>query len=226
MRSVEPRASDLTARATIRNAALRLFADRGAEAVSVRQIAAQAGVSPALVLHHFGSKAGLLAAVDAHVVDLLDAAMAADDMAGALAGGNAGSAADVFARLIPPGSPLPGYIRRLLLSGDATGTALFRRWFEGSRRLLDQMTASGHATQSADPDVRAAFVLAGDLTLVLLRDQLATVLGVDPLSPEGMTRWAAEVYTITGEGMFRFATDPGPDQPERPDESAATEGED
>ncbi|MEP7368844.1 MAG: helix-turn-helix domain-containing protein, partial [Dermatophilaceae bacterium] len=57
---------DLTARANIRNAALRLFADRGQDSVTVREIAAAAGVSPSLVVHHFGSKDGLRAAVDAH----------------------------------------------------------------------------------------------------------------------------------------------------------------
>jgi AcrR family transcriptional regulator len=62
--NVRPVDNDLTARAAIRNATLRLFADRGPDAVSVRAIASEAGVSPALVLHHFGSKAGLREAVD------------------------------------------------------------------------------------------------------------------------------------------------------------------
>ena len=46
---------DLTAKAVIRNTALRLFAERGPDGVSVREIAAAAGVSPALVIHHYGS---------------------------------------------------------------------------------------------------------------------------------------------------------------------------
>ena len=63
---------DRTARAVIRDEALRLFAARGPDAVTVRQIAAAAGVSPGLVLHHFGSKAGLREAVDQHVLGLFD----------------------------------------------------------------------------------------------------------------------------------------------------------
>ena len=59
---------DRTARAVIRDEALRLFAGRGPDAVTVRQIAAAAGVSPGLVIHHFGSKDGLREAVDQYVL--------------------------------------------------------------------------------------------------------------------------------------------------------------
>src|SRR5690349_6626082 len=70
-----PGPDDLTARAVIRNAALRLFGARGFDAVTVRQIAAEAGVSAALVVHHFGSKEGLRAAVDEHAAQAFDAIM-------------------------------------------------------------------------------------------------------------------------------------------------------
>lgn len=43
----------------IARVAERLFAERGFAAVSVRAIAAEAGVDPALVIRHYGSKEGL-----------------------------------------------------------------------------------------------------------------------------------------------------------------------
>lgn len=46
-------------RAAIEGAARALFADRGFEGASVRAIAAEAGVDPALVIRHFGSKEAL-----------------------------------------------------------------------------------------------------------------------------------------------------------------------
>jgi TetR/AcrR family transcriptional regulator, regulator of cefoperazone and chloramphenicol sensitivity len=65
------REEDLTARAKIRDAAFRLFADEGYRGTSIRDVARAAGVSPGLVQHHFGSKAGLREACDAHVAETL-----------------------------------------------------------------------------------------------------------------------------------------------------------
>jgi len=198
---------DLTARATIRNAALRLFADRGPDAVTVRDIAAQAGVSPALVLHHFGSKDGLRAEVDAFAAKAFDAileAIPSDDLAELLTGGAAkGSLAEAFARGFPPGSPLPAYLRRLLLTNDPAGAALFGRWYAATRRLLDAMAEMGIARPSEDADVRAAFFLVNDLALILLRNQIAAAIGADPLTPDGMDRWAREASVVYAEGAFR-----------------------
>lgn len=198
---------DLTARATIRNAALRLFADRGPDAVTVREIATQAGISPALVLHHFGSKDGLRAEVDAFAARAFDAifeAMPTDELVELLVGGAArGSLAEAFARGFPPGSPLPAYLRRLLLTNDPAGAALFGRWYAATRRLLDVMVEMGVARLSEDPDIRAAFFLVNDLALILLRSQIAAAIGADPLTPEGMDRWAREASIVYAEGAFR-----------------------
>ncbi len=198
--------ADLTARANIRNAGLRLFAERGHDAVTVREIAAEAGVSPGLVVHHFGSKDGLRAAVDAHAAASFDAVFAElddQDLAEMLASGEATtSVAEAFARAFPHGSPLPAYLRRLLLTNDPAGAALFGRWYAATRRLLDAMVARGVATPSEDPAVRAAFLLVNDLALILLRHQIATAIGDDPLTPAGLDRWAREVAAVYVGGAF------------------------
>ena len=80
-------------------------------------------------MHHFGSKAGLREAVDEHVAQTFDAMLRHADRADlheALGGGDATSLAEAFARGLPAGSPLPDYLRRLLLTNDPTGVALFR----------------------------------------------------------------------------------------------------
>lgn len=197
---------DLTARATIRNAALRLFAERGHDAVTVREIAAAAGVSPALVLHHFGSKDGLRVAVDAHAAESLDAIFAelgGQELTEMLASGEATtSVAEAFVQVFPPGSPLPAYLRRLLLTNDPAGAALFGRWYATTRGVLDAMIESGVAAPTEDPAVRAAFLLVSDLSVILLREQIATAIGDDPLTSAGLARWTRDVTAVYTGGAF------------------------
>jgi TetR/AcrR family transcriptional regulator, regulator of cefoperazone and chloramphenicol sensitivity len=203
---MRPVREDLKARAVIRDEALRLYAASGPEAVSLRRVAQAAGVSPALVAHHFGSKAGLRAAVDAHVVGVFEAMLsgATGDPA-AFAGGGAqavGGIAELMLTYLPADSPIPGYLRRLLLSGDPVGRDLFRRLHAVSTALTGRWTAAGILRPSPDPAVRAAFLMINDLAVVLLRDHLTDVLGVDPLSADGIRRWATDVLSAYTRGVF------------------------
>ncbi|MBG0815751.1 TetR/AcrR family transcriptional regulator [Planomonospora sp. ID82291] len=192
---------DRTARAVIRDRALELFAARGSASVTVRQIAAAAEVSPGLVIHHFGSKDGLRAAVDDHVASVFDV-LFAEAAGGGLDVSDGVSMAETLLAELPPDSPVPAYLRRLLLSGDPAGTAVFRRWFAAGRAMTETLTARGVLSPGRDPEVRTAFLMANDLVLLLLRDQLADVLGVDPLAPEGAGRWAEEVLSVYRDGLF------------------------
>ncbi|MGC9540730.1 TetR/AcrR family transcriptional regulator [Streptomyces sp. UG1] len=202
MRSIP---DDRTTRAVIRDEALRLFAARGPDSVTVRQIAEAAGVSAGLVVHHFGSKDGLRQEVDGYVLAVFEA------MLGELTGESgaqlldpgtgARSLSEAFARHLPAGSPLPGYLRRLLLSDTDVGRQLFQRLFDLSRAALDGLAAAGLAAPGREPAIRAAFLLANDLAVFLLRDRLAEVLGADPLSAEGVARWAPEMLSIYTGGL-------------------------
>jgi AcrR family transcriptional regulator len=193
---------DRTARAAIRDEALRLFAEHGPDTVSVRRIAAAAGVSPGLVIHHFGSKDGLREAVDAHVLALFGAMLGELTTPGLYDPGSAGSLAEAVVRYLPPDSPVPGYLRRLLLSGGDPGRELFRRLYAGSRMALDAMSEADLASRGADPAVRAAVLMSNDLAVLLLREPLAEVLGTDPLSAAGMARWGRELLAIYAAGLM------------------------
>lgn len=70
-RSEEPRNIE-----RIRQAALQSFARSGTGATTMRGVAAAAGVSLGLVQHHFATKAGLIAAVDEFVLELVVSSMA------------------------------------------------------------------------------------------------------------------------------------------------------
>ena len=68
--------TDLTAKARIRQVALELFALSGAASTSMRAISSRAGVTVGLITHHFGTKAGLIQAVEDDLLDGIQNAIA------------------------------------------------------------------------------------------------------------------------------------------------------
>lgn len=197
-----PQSDDRTARARIRDEALRLFAERGPAAVTMRDIAAAAGVSAPLLIRHYGSKDGLIEAVDAHVVATFEALLTnITEQTAGLDQDAVPSLLDGLATLLPPESAIPAYLSRMLIEGGPAGSALFERLFRLSEQTLDEMVAAGTASAGSDSAVRAAFLLVNDLAVLTLRPRLAKVLGVDPLSEAGMRRWAGEVFAIYRDGL-------------------------
>ncbi len=198
-----------TARDQIRACALELFAERGVAGTSVRDIAACAGTSPANVLHHYGSKEGLRDAIDEEVARMFDVAASSPpaELADALAADQgSGSFAELLLSVVPPDSPVPTYVRRLLLDGGDAGRRLFRGWFQAARTMQDGLVAAGVAREAADPDARAAFLIVNDLAMILLREHIADAIGTDPLSPEGAARWTADALDVYHHGAFHLPT--------------------
>ena len=187
---------------------MRLFAARGAASVTIRDIAREAGVSPSLVIHHYGSKDGLKAAVDEHVIAFLKGVVdefmtaSADDLVAA-------STNSTLADRLGGGSTLP-YVRRLLVDGGPTAESLFGSLYEMSLAMAAQFEAAGVARPSSDPRVRAAVLLVNDLAVLLLRDQIAAALGFDPLDGEGLARWSGVLMDVYVNGVITM-----PGQPER-----------
>lgn len=195
------RSADLTGAAQIRETAMQLFAERGMAAVSVRDIAAAAGVSPSLVIHHYGSKEGLKAAVDERatqvLIDLVSQFTAAEtgDAAGS-------SIAALIADRIGELSPIVPYLRRLLVDGGPGAGQLFRTLYESTLAMMANFAVAGVVKASADERVRAAVLLVNDLAALVLRDQIAAVVGFDPLAGPGAQRWGAALMEIYSAGIF------------------------
>lgn len=207
---------DLRAAAVIRETAMRLFADRGAAAVTVREIAAAAGVSPGLVIHHYGSKDGLKDAVDRRAVAFFEEMIGEFGQLGEEGGG--ASLVELFADRLKSEPAMVDYIRRLLLDGGEAADGLFARLLDATEAGMRALTAAGVVRPAPDERVRTAFLLANDLSLVLLRRQIARSVGFDPLTREGLGPWSAAVLDVYTSGVFAF-----PAAPEAPGEAGPNE---
>jgi len=183
---------DATAAARIRDAAIALFGEHGFDRTSVRQIATDAGVSAALVIHHFGSKEGLRQACD-------------DWLVTRLIGERTRSSGPEIAATMREWLDEPerfrvyiDYFTTMLADGTEGGNRLFDRLVRDTAAMLDAGVEDGSMHESSDPEMRALLVTIYGLAPLLLRDQLARSLGTPLASAAAirrMTRPALELYT-------------------------------
>jgi TetR/AcrR family transcriptional regulator, regulator of cefoperazone and chloramphenicol sensitivity len=192
--------ADLTAAAAIRVAAMELFAERGYADVTVRQIASAAGVSPALVIHHYGSKERLRAVLEERVAAFVESMLA--ELARAPEEGGSASVAELFADRLEREPAMAGYVRRLLCDGSPAGVALFGRLYQATRAGMRALEQAGVVRAARDEPVRDAFLLGNDLAMLLLRPHISQVVGIDPLARDGLVRWSAEVFDVYSGGVF------------------------
>jgi len=192
--------ADLTSAAAIRIAAMTLFAERGYAGVTVRQIASAAGVSPALVIHHYGSKERLRAVLEERVAAFVESMLA--ELARIQEEDASTSIAELFADQLEREPALAGYVRRLLCDGGPAGAALFERLYQATRSGMRALEQAGIVRPSGDDPVRDAFLLSNDLAMLLLRPLISQVTGVDPLARDGLVRWSAEAFDVYSGGIF------------------------
>ncbi len=202
---------DLTGSARIRDAAMHLFAERGFAATSIRDIAAQAGVSSSLVVHHFGTKARLKDAADARLItgltQMLADLTAADSPTSAEAFGS-------IAQTLRDEPDLLAYLRRMLVDGGEAATSLFLGIVEALASELAAQEAAGIVLPSVDPRTRAVFLIVNDLGAIVLRDLVERALGVDPFSAAGIQQWGAVVMEAYTRGVYASPPAPEADRPD------------
>ncbi len=183
---------DLTAKARIREAAITLFAERGF-GVSMRAVAEAAEVSPALVVHHFGSREGLRAAADEAVVGRLGGILAAQPSAATLT-----ELADRW-RGVGEASKderaLLDYVARALVVGDSHSAEIFDGMLAEVATELGLLEQRGLVRTSADPEVRNLMFALLDLSSMLLRAHVERGLGA-PLDGAGAERWVGGLVEL------------------------------
>lgn len=204
MRSA-PHPDDATARARIRDSAIELFGRDGYAATSIRAIAAASGTSPALVLHHFGSKDGLRDECDREVLEQVfgvNSRMLADaDSAEELGRVMAEALADVAAL-----RPRLDYLGRLLLEGGATGDRLFDRFVAHTEATLRQGVADGQVLPTDDPEARALLVTLHGLSTLVFAQQIGRRLGGDGLDDATIQRLTVPTMELYTNGLYADQT--------------------
>lgn len=176
-------------------AAIELIAQDGHRAATVRRVAEAAGVSAPLVLHHFGSKEGLIEACDAQVREIIDEVAARVAEAGV-----DGSFQQILAD--PQAAVALMYIGHALHDDAEMGRAWFDGLYELTRATMAEMQAAGLVRDIDDPPMAAVVLLAMDLGMVLLRPHIERTVGVDLTEPEAAQRWAAAEFDLFTRPLF------------------------
>jgi AcrR family transcriptional regulator len=194
------RSADMTTAARIRDAAIEQFGEHGFD-VGLRSIAEAAGVSAALVIHHFGSKDALRKACDDHVAEEIrtskSEALQSADPAG------------WFAQMaqIESYAPLMRYIVRSMQSGSALAKTLWRRMIENAEEYLEEGVRAGTLKPSRDAKARAKYLGlvggGGFLLYLQMHDNPTDMAAVLHDYGEEMVLPALEIYT---HGLMSDAT--------------------
>ena len=142
---------DRTAIARIRDAAIDQWGRQGFN-VGLRTIAEAAGVSAALVIHHFGSKDGLRKACDDHIAEIVreskTESMRSADPANWLA---QVAEIDEYATMM-------AYLVRSMQSGSDLAKSFWQRMIDNAEQYIEEGVAAGIIKPSRDPKARARYL--------------------------------------------------------------------
>lgn len=144
----------------IRDAAILRYG-RDGFAAGLRAVAADAGVTAGLVVHHFGSKDGLRRACDAHVLGVIHAQKMK---------ATTGSAAGTIAQLaeIEEYAPIALYALRSLQAGGELAVAFIDKMCRDAEEYLAAGVESGLIRPSRDPAGRARYLTYQGMGSLLL----------------------------------------------------------
>jgi TetR/AcrR family transcriptional regulator, regulator of cefoperazone and chloramphenicol sensitivity len=197
-------ADDLTARARLRDAAIRLFAERGVAGSPVRDIAEAAGVTAGLITHYFGSKAGLKAAVDERLVEVFTEPL------GSLPGDSeafAGAVSEGLAHQMGAHPELRAYLRRSFLENDPASFEVFDRFVTLLRDRLQEMHKAGLVREDLDLDWAPFQILFLHFGPLLLGPAIERALGVDSYAADVIRRRSHATMELLSRGIFSALTE-------------------
>ena len=161
------------------------------KATSVRAIAEQAGVSPPLVIHHYGSKEKLREACDDRVL-----AFIRESKAETMRAGLGGPPIQVDTR-VAQARPALRYLARTLSEGSPRLDEFVDDLVEDAVGYTAQGVETGLVLPSANPRARVVILTLWSLGALVLHEHMQRLLGED-LIGEGST----DLYTQTMLELF------------------------
>lgn len=182
-------------------AALRVFGEHGIGATSLREVARAAEVSPALIVHHFGGKEGLVAAVDEAALLEFGAAYAAEEAPTGRELLHQRSAETAHVMRERP--DVCTYLGRALVEVTPGSSGLFQVMLEGGREEVDLLTEKGALRSDLDPvwaTLQHFFLIWAPLSFLPLLEQ---ALGEPLLSDASLNRWVAANVNLLEQGLYR-----------------------
>ena len=193
--------ADLAPRARIRQAALRLYAEHGLQATSIRMVAEEAGLSPGAVMHHFKSKEELAEAVQHAVVSTIRQAVSGVglDQPPHVA---ARARRQAFDQLIADNPLIAGYIRQVTLEGGAAGRALFTEAFELVRSEMQALVEAGIARPLPDPEIGLVLYRAINLAPIVFGPLIEQMLNVSLADPAVVERFREAAVDLLTRPLF------------------------
>ncbi len=184
-----------TGRERVLHEAVRLFGQGGFAGTSVRSVASAAGVSPANVMHHFGSKEGLREAADEHVLGPLGESL--ERAAQAVL--DDGEAVELGTLVSDPA--VRGYLRRVLLDGGPVGERLVADLLRPVHAGLRAAVDAGRVREGVDLDYAAVQVLGLTLGPLVLGPLLP---GFEEQTTTGVVAARAQAdVQVVREGLLR-----------------------
>jgi TetR/AcrR family transcriptional regulator, regulator of cefoperazone and chloramphenicol sensitivity len=196
-------AEDLSSRARLRDAAVRLFAERGVAGTSVRDIAEAARGTAGLITHHFGSKERLKAAIDELLVEVFTAPLTAHSDRSSP---TAEAVGEALAQSMAAHPDLRAYLRRSFLENDPASAEVFDRFVGLLRDLLAEMQAAGTLRADLDLDWAPLQVLFLHFGPLLLGPAVDRILNIDSYADDVIRRRSRAHLELLSRGFFSNPT--------------------
>ncbi len=187
----------------ILDTAEELFADTGYAATSIRRIADQAGVNPALVHYYFGNKKTLLQEVMERTLEPLGRAIAA------MKDGAEASPDRIAALLLSMASKHPNIPRLLTREVLLPGGEMQQFFTENMAprlggalpALLDREKSAGRLRQDTDPGISAVLIMAMCVFPFIARSLAEPVIGL-AFDDEGIELLGQQISQLLKQGMM------------------------